>query len=312
MNFPGVGMVNCLLDRLTGALTPSISDRKKKMQIRPLAALARPSRALFLCAGLTLGMAQAAEPAAPLDTALDGSWRSPENRARDQYRHPRQTLEFFGVRANASVIEITPGGGAWYGEILAPWLKDSGQYIAANVDSSKVPAASQAYFSREQQAQAKKFAADPERYGKARIVAFNPAAPEFGPANSTDFVLTFRNVHNWVAAHNEVQAFKAMFAVLKPGGVLGVIDHRAPAGRSLDAKLMETGYLPEDYVIGLAQQAGFKLAAKSEINANPKDSKDHAQGVWTLPPTYALGEQDKQKYAAIGESDRFTLRFVKP
>lgn len=247
-----------------------------------------------------------------LDAMINGNWRSDENRARDSFRHPKQTLEFFGIKADARVIEITPGGAAWYGEILAPYLKERGQYIAANAAGEKAPASTMTYYNRVKATQEKKFSADPERYSKVQSISFDPSAPQFGAVSSADFVLTFRNVHNWVADHNEAIIFKAMFDVLKPGGVLGVVDHRAKAGKVLDAKLIDSGYLPEDYVITLAQQAGFKLLAKSDVNANPKDSSDYPKGVWTLPPTYAEGLKDKEKYTAIGESDRFTLRFVKP
>ncbi|MCU6433098.1 methyltransferase [Undibacterium sp. Jales W-56] len=266
----------------------------------------------MLFAAVQTSSLMAAETDQPLEKAISGSWRSDENRARDQFRHPKQTLEFFGVRADARVIEITPGGAAWYAEILAPLLKERGQYIAANASSNKASTGAIAYYNKIKAAQEKKFAADPERYSKVQVINFDPAAPQLGAANSADFVLTFRNVHNWVAGHSEANMFKAIFDVLKPGGVLGVIDHRAKAGKNLDMQLIDSGYLPEDYVISLAQQAGFTLLAKSEINANPKDTRDYPKGVWTLPPTYAEGAKDREKYAAIGESDRFTLRFVKP
>jgi predicted methyltransferase len=248
--------------------------------------------------------------ATQLDTVLAGSWRSPANRARDVYRHPKATLQFFGVRPDRTVIEITPGGG-WYAEILAPLLHDNGHYVAAE----KMPAADSEARS-DDSALRKKFAADPAHYGNARIVQFDPQAPVFGPPASADLVLTFRNVHNWIATDDEGAGtapamFKAFFAVLKPGGVLGVVDHRADAGASLEA-VKRSGYLPTAYVVKLATEAGFTLDESSEINANPKDTKDYPKGVWTLPPTLTLGEQDKAKYLAIGESDRMTLRFVKP
>jgi predicted methyltransferase len=233
-----------------------------------------------------------------LDRILAGAWRAPENRARDVYRHPRESLQFFGIRPDQTVIEITPGGG-WYSEILAPLLKDNGQYIAAVTAGKGADALK------------KKFDGDATEYGKARVLTFDPKAPSFGPVGSADLVLTFRNVHNWVMADTAPQMFKAFFEVLKPGAVLGVVDHRAATGVDL-AATRETGYLPTDYVIKLATSAGFKLDGQSEINANPKDTKDYPKGVWTLPPTYELGDQDKAKYQAIGESDRMTLRFVKP
>ena len=243
--------------------------------------------------------------ASQLDSVLAGSWRSQANRARDAYRHPKATLQFFGVRPDRTVIEITPGGG-WYAEILAPLLHDYGHYIAAE----KMPAADSEARS-DDSALRRKFAADAAHYGNARIVQFDPKAPVFGAPASADLVLTFRNVHNWVEAGTAPAMFKAFFAVLKPGGVLGVVDHRAGDGASLEA-VKRSGYLPTSYVVKLATEAGFTLDESSEINANPKDTKDYPKGVWTLPPTLTLGEQDRAKYLAIGESDRMTLRFVKP
>jgi predicted methyltransferase len=201
------------------------------------------------------------------------------------------------------VIEITPGGG-WYSEILAPLLRDNGHYIAA------LPGGSDGESKQDAAALRAKFTADPAEYGKASITSFNPKAPVFGAPGSADMVLTFRNVHNWAMSGTAPAMFKAFYAVLKPGGTLGVVDHRAAAGASFDS-VKESGYLPTDYVIKLATDAGFKLDAQSEINANPKDTKDYPKGVWTLPPTLTLGDQDRAKYQAIGESDRMTLRFVK-
>jgi predicted methyltransferase len=237
-----------------------------------------------------------------LDSVLAGSWRSEANRARDKYRHPKETLQFFGVRPDQTVIEITPGSG-WYSEILAPLLKDNGHYIAA------VQKASGGEARRDGDALHTKFAGDKEHYGNAQFVEFDPKAPSFGPPNSADRVLTFRNVHNWVEADDAALMFKAFFNVLRPGGVLGLTDHRAKDGATLDK---ESGYLPTSYVVKLATDAGFKLEESSEINANPKDTKDYPKGVWTLPPTLTLGQQNRAKYLAIGESDRMTLRFVKP
>ena len=243
--------------------------------------------------------------ASQLDDVLAGSWRLAANSARDVYRHPKATLQFFGVRPDQTIVEITPGGG-WYSEILAPLLNDNGHYIAAvaapkNGDEAR----------RDDSALQRKFAADPAHYGHAQIVQFDPHAPVFGAPGSADMVLTFRNVHNWAADGSAEAMFKSFFAVLKPGGVLGVEDHRADSGKKLD-EVVNSGYLPTDYVIKLATDAGFKLDAQSEINANPKDDHNHPKGVWTLPPTYDMGETDKAKWKAIGESDRMTLRFVKP
>jgi predicted methyltransferase len=241
--------------------------------------------------------------AGQLDAVLAGSWRSEHNKARDVYRHPKATLQFFGLQPDKTVIEITPGGG-WYTEILAPLLRDNGHYIAA------VSGGNGGEDKQDADALRAKFKADPNQYDKAAIVVFNPKAPVFGPPGSADMVLTFRNVHNWTMAGNAEAMFKAFYAVLKTGGTLGVVDHRAAPGTSLDAA-KSSGYLPTDYVIKLATDAGFKLDGQSEINANPKDTKNYPKGVWTLPPTLTLGDKDRDKYLAIGESDRMTLRFVK-
>ncbi|BBP78982.1 methyltransferase [Pseudomonas sp. Ost2] len=265
--------------------------------------------ALSFTALLAPALGQAAVTAVISDAqyakVLAGSWRASENSVRDVYRHPRQTLQFFGLRANQTVIEITPGGG-WYSEVLAPLLKDHGQYIAA------VQAASSSdYARRSADGLKQKFAEDPTHYAKAAVVEFDPQAPVLGKPGSADRVLTFRNVHNWVMADDAPAMFSAFFKVLKPGGVLGVVDHRAKDGADLES-IKQSGYLPTAYVVKLATDAGFVLEGQSEINANPKDTKDYAGGVWTLPPSLRLGEQDKAKYLAIGESDRLTLRFVKP
>ncbi len=251
-------------------------------------------------------MPATAPPGSPsqLDLAIAGAWRDPANVARDRFRHPKQTLEFFGVNPAQTVIEITPGGG-WYAEILAALLNANGHYIAAEA-KPKTPDGEAA---QDNSALAKKFAADSIDYGNAKTVEFDPSAPSLGPAASADVVLTFRNVHNWVMGGNQAAMFKAFFDVLKPGGVLGVTDHRAPAGAATDGK---HGYVTEKQVIDYATAAGFALAEKSEINANPKDTKDYEKGVWTLPPALAMRDVDKDKYQAIGESDRMTLKFVKP
>ena len=242
-----------------------------------------------------------------LQAAVDASTRDAKNRLRDQYRHPAQTLAFFGVKPTQTVIEITPGGG-WYSEILAPYLKDSGHYVAAVYDD-KIPDQPQ-YRYRQNTALREKFA-NADVYGKPEVRGFDPKAPSFGPAGSADVVLTFRNAHNWVDDGTADAYFKAFFDVLKPGGTLGLADHRAKPGTDLE-KMKTSGYLTEALVIELAQKAGFKLAAKSEINANPKDTADHPNGVWTLPPTNQHDAKDDAKYQAIGESDRMTMRFVKP
>lgn len=264
--------------------------------------------ALSLTALLLPTLSQAADapiPAKHYQSVLAGSWRDPANSARDAYRHPQQTLQFFGLSARQTVIEITPGGG-WYSEVLAPLLNEHGHYIAA-----VQAAGSSAYARTSEENLKKKFAADPTRYGKAKVVEFDPKAPAFGKPGSADAVLTFRNVHNWVEADTASLTFSAFYKVLKPGGVLGVEDHRAKDGADLNA-IKDSGYLTTAQVVKLATDAGFTLAGQSEVNANPKDTKDYPAGVWTLPPALKLGEQDKAKYLAIGESDRMTLRFFKP
>lgn len=265
-----------------------------------------------LLGACALSPAFAAQPAATakadpaLDAAIAGNWRDAKNTARDQYRHPRETLTFFGVAPDKTVVEITPGGG-WYSEILAPYLNGKGHYVAAiakatNPDSNGA---------RNNKALAAKFAADAAHYGAAKIVEFDAKAPAFGAPGSADTVLTFRNVHNWIAADTAPAYFKAFYTALKPGGTLGVVDHRAKPGTDLE-KMKDSGYLTEALVIKLATDAGFKLDAKSEVNANSKDTADHPNGVWALPPTNRHDAADDAKYKAIGESDRMTLRFVKP
>jgi predicted methyltransferase len=247
--------------------------------------------------------------ASALDAVVAGNWRDPANVARDGYRHPKETLNFFGLSPAQTVIEITPGGG-WYSEILAPYLRDKGQYIAAVVDPASVAEGrSRDYQQKNKTALETKFSAASAQYGKAKVVGYDPKAAVFGPADSADLVLTFRNVHNWRSSGQAEGMFKGFFAVLKPGGVLGVVEHRAKADVPADDK---SGYVGQAQVIAMAEAAGFKLQEKSEINANPRDTKDHPNGVWTLPPVNDHEAKDDAKYKAIGESDRMTLRFVKP
>jgi predicted methyltransferase len=253
-------------------------------------------------------MASSSADTAALDRAIAGPWRNPNNVARDKYRHPRETLSFFGVRANQTVIEITPGAG-WYTEILAPMLHDHGHYYGIVNDPASVKPEARAETNDLNTQLEAKLAMHPDQYVLTQLREIDPAAPVLGPTNSVDVVLTFRNVHNWVMDGNQAAMFKAIFSVLKPGGVLGVTDHRANPGPATNGK---KGYLTEQQVIDYATAAGFVVDAKSEINANPKDTKDYPKGVWTLPPTLTLGEVDKAKYLAIGESDRMTLRFRKP
>lgn len=253
--------------------------------------------------------APAAQPSDALQRAVAGDWRDPANVARDRYRHPAQTLAFFGVRPGQTVIEITPGGG-WYAEILAPLLRADGHYIAAVVDPMAVKEGrGRDYQNKSKSGLEAKFAAAPAQFDQATVVAYDPNAPVFGAPGSADVVLTFRNVHNWRMAGQAEGMFRGFFDVLKPGGVLGVAEHRANGDVGDDDK---SGYVGQQQVIAMAEAAGFRLDASSEINANPKDTKDHPNGVWTLPPTNNHDDADDAKYQAIGESDRMTLRFVKP
>lgn len=255
------------------------------------------------------GGAGTAAQADSIATAIAGDWRDPKNVARDVYRHPQQTLLFFGVEPDMNVVEIAPGGG-WYTEILAPLLREDGRYTGAVNDPAKASSErSRESTSKQNQALRDRFSARPEVYGDARLMEIDPAAPVFGAPASADAVLTFRNVHNWMAAGTAEQMFAGFYAVLKPGGILGVVEHRANADVPKGDK---SGYVSEAQVIAFAKAAGFELVARSEINANPKDTKDYPAGVWTLPPVLREGDKDREKYLAIGESDRMTLRFVKP
>jgi len=236
---------------------------------------------------------------------LSAPHRTPGNVVRDVYRHPIETLTFFGVKDNSTVVEILPGSRGYYLELLAPYLKARGVYFAANRDELAA---------RQYLADHKKFLErlkeDAALFEKVRVTKFNADRHEIAPAGSADFVLTFRNLHNWMERHEIDGALRAFHKALKPGGVLGVVDHRGRTDMSQEAQ-MKFGYVREDVAIKLIEKAGFKLAATSEVNANPKDTKDYPQGVWTLPPTYRLGDKDRARYQAIGESDRFTHRFVK-
>ena len=262
---------------------------------------------LFAASGAIAAPAEATD--AKLKAAIAASSRTPGNVARDVYRHPYETLSFFGIRPNMTVVELAPGGG-WYTEILAPYLRENGKLIAAGNDLASP--------NERERKGAERFMerlnAKPEVYNKVAMGVFSPPRKsEFAPAGSADMVLTFRNIHNWIPAgpENLKTLFASVYTSLKPGGVFGVVEHRLPADKTQDAQA-STGYMHEKYVIGLAEAAGFKLAAKSEINANPKDTADHKGGVWALPPSYTNKDEDKAKYQAIGESDRMTLKFVKP
>lgn len=240
-----------------------------------------------------------------LKEIIAGDHRTAENKARDRYRNPYETLTFFGIRPDMTVVEIYPGRG-WYTEILAPYLKGSGTLYAAEHPGDPSYEAVQ----KSLEAFDKTVKDAPELYGEVKRTKLTKDG-DIAPPESADLVVTFRNVHSWMGAGTENEAFAAMFRALKPGGVLGVVQHRGDPNVKQDPKAGK-GYVNEDYVIELAKKAGFELAEKSEINANAKDTKDYPKGVWTLPPSFRLGDEDREKYAAIGESDRMTLKFVKP
>ena len=247
--------------------------------------------------------------ATSLDAAIAGSQRSERARARDVYRHPKETLQFFGLGPTQTVLEIAPGGG-WYTDILAPYLHDGGhlyeaQYVSTSAELEAEDRPSDAAY-------LKKLAGAPAIYGNVVVGTLHTGAfTGFDAHERFDQVLTFRNIHNWIKDGQIDANLRAFYGALKPGGVLGVEEHRAQPGTSLQ-QMIDSGYVTEAFVIQHAQAAGFVLSARSEINANPRDTKDYPHGVWSLPPTYEGGDVDRARFAAIGESDRMTLRFVKP
>ncbi|HEX7375171.1 MAG TPA: methyltransferase domain-containing protein [Steroidobacteraceae bacterium] len=269
-------------------------------------------------ATVPLATAAAASPDKALQAAVDGNWRTPKDTARDVYRHPVEALTFWGLKPGMTILEVQPGGG-WWTEILAPYAKLSGgKYYATAADLANPELSDRSKKARADFAA--RFAAKPDLYGQLQFVNWGPKSAPL-PANTFDFILTARSIHNWMQTPGWVEKnFSDFFAALKPGGILAVEEHRANAGGA--AEKPETGYVSEAYVIAQAEKAGFKLAGRSEINANPKDTKDHPFGVWTLPPTLTSVPEnsdkpedpnfDHSKYVAIGESDRMTLRFVKP
>lgn len=253
-----------------------------------------------------------ASAAVALDAAVDGRHRSPEEKARDAWRHPKETLHFFGAEPSMTIVEVWPGGG-WYTNILAPFVKSGGgRLITAGLDPDDGPRAAE-----NARAFAERFGRNEALYGVVTMTTLS--GDEIAPAGTADLVLTFRNVHNWLAAGTAEANFVKFFAALKPGGVLGVEEHRAKADATPQSEI-ETGYVREETVIKLAEAAGFVLEARSEINANPKDTKDHPFGVWTLAPTrrssavsgFVDPNFDRARFDAIGESDRMTLKFRKP
>ncbi|WP_444885507.1 class I SAM-dependent methyltransferase [Microbulbifer sp. PSTR4-B] len=262
-------------------------------------------KSLLAMAG-ALALAGGAQ-AADLNSVIQGDHRSKEYVARDQYRNPAETLEFLGIKPDMTVVEVTPGGG-WYTEILGPYLGKKGKLYAAHFPEDS----ESSYYQRSLKSFKDKLAADKKAYKNVVVTEFSPqTGREIAPAGSADAVVTFRNVHNWMYRGYEDKAFASFYSALKPGGVLGVVEHRAKPGTSKE-DMVKSGYVTQEYVIEAARKAGFELEESSEVNANPKDSAKHPKGVWTLPPSLRLGDEDKDKYLAIGESDRMTLRFRKP
>ena len=241
-----------------------------------------------------------------LSRILAGEQRSEQDRARDVYRHPKETLLFFGIRPEMSVLEVWPEPG-WYTEIIAPLVREKGRYTAAVM----APDPSSSFVTKRRAEYQGKLTAHPELYDKVVVAVLPTDGSAVVPAGSLDMVVTFRNLHNWMAEDYASRVFATFYKALKPGGVLGIVEHRGNPAVPQDPKA-KSGYVNEDYAIKLIEAQGFRLVAKSQVNSNPKDTKDYEQGVWTLPPSYRLGEKDHDKYAAIGESDRFTMRFVKP
>ena len=263
--------------------------------------------ALLLSVPLTASAQAPATPPNPLAEAVAASTRSPANVARDKYRHPVETLAFFGIRPSDTVVEIWPGGG-WYTEVLAPYLAAGGGKLYAAAPG----------WGRDGVNKLK--AADAALYGPIAVAEFPvfDGKPAEVPDGTADAVVTFRNVHNWRMGYRRdgkpdysLDAFRQMYAMLKPGGVLGIEDHRLPESADAERE-RNSGYIKVSTVRALAEKAGFKFAGSSEINANPKDPADWPNGVWTLPPSLRNGDVDRDKYLAIGESDRMTLKFVKP
>lgn len=249
----------------------------------------------------------AAQSATSVETfryLLSAPNRSAGNVLRDPFRHPAETLAFFGVRPDSTVVEILPGSGGYYMELLAPWLKDKGLYIAANRDGS-LP-----QYMADHRKLLQRLADEPALYGLVMVTPFRADRHAIAPAGSADVVLSFRNLHNWMLDGELEASLRAFHQALKPGGVLGIVDHRGRTDQN-QAQQIASGYVREDEAIASIEKAGFVLQARSEVNANPRDTKDHPEGVWTLPPTYRLKDKDRAVYAAVGESDRFTLRFVK-
>lgn len=264
-----------------------------------------------IIASLLFAVAANSAVADPIADAVAHPDRPLEQRIRDEYRHPQQTLRFFDIQPDMAVVEIWPGGG-WYTNILAPLLQEKGKYYAAHF---YIDEETKDYYRKAREKFADKIKNHPP-YKKVELTTFHPTknALKIAPDNSADRILTFRNAHNWYMGQGDdgvTGAFKQFFAALKSGGQLGIVEHRLPENAN-DTDQQRSGYMKQSYIIQLAEKAGFKLVASSEINANLKDTAQHPKGVWTLPPRLALGEEKEAEYLAIGESDRMTLKFIKP
>jgi predicted methyltransferase len=275
--------------------------------------LIRASQRSFAVLCMTGVLAACATPApsrmSALDASISGAQRSDSAKARDVYRHPKETLQFFGIAPDQTVLEIAPGGG-WYTDILAPYLHDGGKIYEALYESTSPNSANEEKQSRI--AFERKLASKPALYGKVVVGTLRAGAfSDIDVNGNVDLVLTFRNIHNWIKDGQLDANLRAFYVALKPGGVLGVEEHRARPGASLQ-QMIASGYVTEAYVIEHARAAGFELAGRSEVNRNPADTKDYPNGVWSLPPTLKGGETDRAHYVAIGESDRMTLTFTKP
>lgn len=264
----------------------------------------------FTLAVLLLGLTALAQegPDASLRAAIEDDARTEVERERDRYRHPYETLAFFGIKPDMTVVELLPGGG-WYSAILAPYLAEDGKLVAAHFNLERQDAPE--YYQGLYDEYVERFS-DKQRFGDIEITAFDPPAKrELGEPGSADMVLTFRNIHSWIGSGQLDAVFAAAYDVLKSGGVFGVVGHRLPEDREQDPKAGD-GYVKESLVIEAAEKAGFRLEARSDINANPRDDADHPNGVWTLPPNLDVPEGESEgDYLRIGESDRFTLKFVK-
>ena len=241
-----------------------------------------------------------------LDLILAGNQRPAADRRCDQYRHPKDTLLFFGIRPNTRVLEVWPESG-WYTAIIAPLVHPKGRYFAGVI----APDPGSRFLQARLAGYRRLLASRPDTYGVVKVVNFPPEGADTVPAGSVDMVLSFRDLHEWMAQGDAQRALAAIYRALAPEGVFGVVDNRGDPAVPQDPRA-KNGYVRQDYAIRMIEAAGFRLVATSEVNANPKDTKNYPAGVWTLPPDYRLGNVDRGKYDAIGESDRFTLKFVKP